>query len=233
MDVGCSAFGFLCICAARSFWSCRRRAHRHRTHRRQSWDQRITALRRTVARGIRVVRHCDCFALSRLRHRARHQFAPNGRAVCHRLWYPHPASPDTRIPCHRRRNRLARFRPPRLQMRTNSVNASLILGVLWAGWHLANGTIPGLQYYWTGFPAFLFFVVAQTVLFTWIVNHARGSILLAWIFHASINASNSLLFIGEQVTQWVFVGIGFALIALIVYLREGPELGKEGRDVTA
>lgn len=109
----------------------------------------------------------------------------------------------------------------------------MILGVLWAGWHLANGTIPGLQYYWTGFPAFLFFVVAQTVLFTWIVNHARGSILLAWIFHASINASNSLLFIGEQVTQWVFVGIGFALIALIVYLREGPELGKEGRDVTA
>src|SRR5581483_8754542 len=41
MDVGCSAFGFLCICAARSFWSCRRRAHRHRTHRRQSWDQEL------------------------------------------------------------------------------------------------------------------------------------------------------------------------------------------------
>lgn len=118
------------------------------------------------------------------------------------------------------------FALPHLQARYNGLIASLILGVLWAGWHLANASIPGLEYYWYGFPAFLVFVVAQTILFTWLANHTRGSILLAWIFHASINVSNSLFFIGEQVKQWWLVGAGFAAISLIVILITGPNLGR-------
>jgi membrane protease YdiL (CAAX protease family) len=51
------------------------------------------------------------------------------------------------------------FAMPHLQLRHNGLTASLILGALWAGWHLANGMIPGLQAYWTGFPTFLYFVV--------------------------------------------------------------------------
>ncbi len=99
--------------------------------------------------------------------------------------------------------------------------------MLWAGWHLANGTIPGLQAYWYGFPAFLVFVVAQTVLFTWLWNHTHGSVLITWIFHASINVSNSLFFVGDQVTQWWLAGLGFAVIALIVVLVEGPNLARQ------
>lgn len=117
------------------------------------------------------------------------------------------------------------FALPHLQAGYNSLIASLILGVLWAGWHLANATIPGLEYYLYGFPAFLCFVVAQTILFTWLANHTRASILLAWIFHASINITNALFFIGEQVRQWWFAAAGFAAIALIVILIEGPNLG--------
>lgn len=37
------------------------------------------------------------------------------------------------------------FALPHLQERYNGLTASLILGALWAAWHLANGTIPGLQ----------------------------------------------------------------------------------------
>jgi CAAX protease family protein len=119
------------------------------------------------------------------------------------------------------------FALPHLQMRNNGLTASLILGVLWAGWHLANGTIPGLQAYWFGFPAFLFFVVAQTILFTWLSNHTGGSVLLAWIFHACINVTSSLFFVGDQVTQWWLAGLGFAIFALIVVLVEGPNLARE------
>ena len=118
------------------------------------------------------------------------------------------------------------FALPHLQARHNGLVASLILGVLWAGWHLANATIPGLQYYLYGFPAFLFFVVAQTVLFTWLFNHTRGSVLLAWIFHAWINISNSLFFVGDQITQWWLVGAGFAIVAIVVLLVEGPNLAR-------
>lgn len=115
---------------------------------------------------------------------------------------------------------------PRLQARNNSLVSSLILGVLWAGWHLANGTIKGLEYYWSGFPAFLFFVVAQTLIFTWLANHTKNSVFLAWILHASVNVFGSLFFVGEQVTQWWLAGAGFAIVALVVILVQGVNLGR-------
>jgi membrane protease YdiL (CAAX protease family) len=117
------------------------------------------------------------------------------------------------------------FALPHLQARYNGLVASLILGVLWAGWHLANATIPGLQYYLYGFPAFLFFVVAQTVLFTWLFNHTYGSVLFAWIFHAWINISNSLFFVGDQITQWWLVGAGSPPLQPVL-LVEGPNLAR-------
>jgi membrane protease YdiL (CAAX protease family) len=121
------------------------------------------------------------------------------------------------------------FALPHLQERYNGLTASLILGALWAGWHLANGTIPGLQAYWTGFPAFLIFVVAQTILFTWLSNHSHGSVLLAWIFHAAINVTNALFFVGDQVRQWWLTGLGFAILALVVVLVEGLNLARMPR----
>jgi membrane protease YdiL (CAAX protease family) len=121
------------------------------------------------------------------------------------------------------------FALPHLQKRYNGLAASLILGALWAGWHLANGTIPGLQAYWTGFPAFLFFVVAQTILFTWLSNHSHDSVLLAWVFHASINVTNALFFVGDQVRQWWLAGLGFAILALVVVSVEGLNLARMPR----
>jgi membrane protease YdiL (CAAX protease family) len=119
------------------------------------------------------------------------------------------------------------FALPRLQARYSSLTASLFLGVVWAGWHLVNTLIPGLEYYLYGFPAFLCFVVAQTILFTWLANHTRKSVLLAWIFHASINVTNALFFIGEQARQWWFAAAGFVAIGLIVILIEGSSLGRK------
>ena len=116
------------------------------------------------------------------------------------------------------------FALPRLQQRFNGLTASLILGILWAGWHLANGTIPGLQAYWTGFPAFLLFVVTQTIVFTWLANHTHASVLLAWILHASINVTLSLFFLGDQVVQWWLAGLVFGIIALIGVVLKGPNL---------
>lgn len=113
---------------------------------------------------------------------------------------------------------------PKLQERYNSLAASLLLGIVWACWHLINVVIPGLGYYGTAFPAFLLFVVAQTVLFTWIGNHTRASVLLAWLFHAAINVAGSLLFVGDTPIQWWLSGVLYASVALIVVLVLGREL---------
>lgn len=118
------------------------------------------------------------------------------------------------------------FALPRLQARFGGLGASLVLGVLWAAWHLANTAIPGLERYWYAFPAFALFVVAQTVLFTWIANHTRGSVLLAWLFHAAINVAGSQFAIGDPVRQWWLSAAVFGVVALGVLAIVGPQLTK-------
>jgi membrane protease YdiL (CAAX protease family) len=117
------------------------------------------------------------------------------------------------------------FALPRLQARFGALGASLVLGVLWAAWHLANTAIPGLERYGYAFPAFALFVVAQTVLFTWIANHTRGSVLLAWLFHAAINVAGSQFAIGDPVRQWWLSGAVFGVVALVVLAFQGADLG--------
>ena len=119
------------------------------------------------------------------------------------------------------------FALPRLQERFNSLTASLILGGLWAAWHLPNAFIPGLGFYLTAFPVFLVYVVSMTVLFTWLANCTRGSVWIAWLFHAAINVSGGFLFIGDNERQMWLGTIVFAAAALIVVLVHGSNLARQ------
>ncbi len=76
------------------------------------------------------------------------------------------------------------FALPRLQQRFNPLVASLVLGVLWALWHLPLFFIP--DSFQAGIPFVGFFVstVATSVIVGWIFNGARGSVLIAALFHA-------------------------------------------------
>ena len=69
-------------------------------------------------------------------------------------------------------------------------------------------------------------MIAQTVLFTWIANHTRGSVLLAWLFHAAINVAGSQFAIGDGVRQWWLSAAVFGVAALIVLAVEGAGLGQ-------
>jgi uncharacterized protein len=113
---------------------------------------------------------------------------------------------------------------PRLQARYGGLGASLILGLLWAGWHLPNQLIPGLEFYGYGFGAFALYVVAMTMLFTWLANHTRGSVLLAWLFHGAIN---TLIFVNgtiDIVQRWWLSAAVYGAVALVVVLVAGPHL---------
>jgi len=119
------------------------------------------------------------------------------------------------------------FALPRLQTRFNSLVASLILGGLWAAWHLPNAFIPGLEYYLTAFLVFLVYVTSMTVLFTWLANRTRGSVLIAWIFHAAINVSAGFLFIGDNARQMMLSAAVFAVAALTIVIVNGPNLARQ------
>ncbi len=121
------------------------------------------------------------------------------------------------------------FALPRLQERFSPLVSSLILGALWATWHLPNALIPGLSHYFSAFPQFLLYVLAMTILFTWLANNTRGSVLIAWIFHAAINASGAFFAIGDTVQQWTLSGIVYAVVAVIVVIatRQTARVHKE------
>ena len=81
------------------------------------------------------------------------------------------------------------FALPRLQTQFGPVLGTLILGVLWAGWHL-----PGYLGGWMQAQplALLVSSVAFSIVMTWVYNNTRGSLLLMIVLHASSNAALSV-----------------------------------------
>jgi membrane protease YdiL (CAAX protease family) len=81
---------------------------------------------------------------------------------------------------------------PALQARHGALLASLILGVLWALWHLPLFFNPDTLYGNLPFILFLAYLVPLTILITWVYNGTGGSVLMAMIFHAFMNASSAV-----------------------------------------
>ncbi|MBD1855309.1 CPBP family intramembrane metalloprotease [Leptolyngbya sp. FACHB-1624] len=78
------------------------------------------------------------------------------------------------------------FALPRLQKRHSAFIATLIVGTLWAFWHLPTVFLVGNPM--SEYP-FLWFIliVANAFIYTWIYNSTKGSILLVALFHGSLN----------------------------------------------
>jgi len=77
----------------------------------------------------------------------------------------------------------------RLQARFNALNSSIILGFMWAAWHLPYYLIGTEVIYLYGFLPSLFSTILITILFTWLYNNTGGSILATLIFHTMLNYS--------------------------------------------
>jgi membrane protease YdiL (CAAX protease family) len=76
---------------------------------------------------------------------------------------------------------------PRLLERYTPVLASVIIGVLWGLWHLSLFLTPAFPHSERSFPLFLLSTTLYSVWFTWLFLRTRGSVLLATLFHASLN----------------------------------------------
>lgn len=109
------------------------------------------------------------------------------------------------------------FALPRLLTHHNALVASLILGVLWALWHLPLVWTEGATMYQQPIWLFLTDIMATSVLFTWVFLHTRGSVLIAMLFHGATNlfiVSPDVASTGDlglpvfaMVAKWVLVGI--------------------------
>jgi len=84
-----------------------------------------------------------------------------------------------------------------LQARYSAIVASLFVGVVWWGWHLPTIAVEGMFLDTTVDPVFLagYFVtlLLYSVLFTWIHNNTRRSIMAAVLMLFSINLTSRFI----------------------------------------
>jgi membrane protease YdiL (CAAX protease family) len=81
------------------------------------------------------------------------------------------------------------FALPRLQKNHSALSASLILGLLWGLWHIPLFLIPGSAQEAYPFIGFILLILPTSILFTWIFNHTKGSVLIAGLFHGFYDAT--------------------------------------------
>ncbi|HSK06085.1 MAG TPA: type II CAAX endopeptidase family protein [Acidimicrobiia bacterium] len=76
---------------------------------------------------------------------------------------------------------------PRLLEVTGAVGASLGLGVIWALWHLPLFWTDGSSLFETSVLVLFLRLPATSIMFTWLFQKTQGSLLLAILFHATLN----------------------------------------------
>jgi membrane protease YdiL (CAAX protease family) len=82
---------------------------------------------------------------------------------------------------------------PHLQRDYSALTASLLIGVVWAVWHLPLFVLPGGMYAGKSFTLYVPFVVAFSVILTWLYNGSGGSVPAAMLLHAGINSASVLI----------------------------------------
>ena len=118
------------------------------------------------------------------------------------------------------------FAQPRLQASRSALQAALILGVLWAAWHIPFALMPGGLFSKTPWPLFVVSVLSLSVIHAWLFNGTQGSALIPLLFHAVGNTPSNALSIlppstGDLRTVWIAIGLQAAFAGLIV-LVGGP-----------
>jgi uncharacterized protein len=123
---------------------------------------------------------------------------------------------------------------PRLQVRHSAVTASLILGALHTLWHLPLWFRGLADHPLSVFPAFAIQGFAFAIIYTWLYNSTKGSLLLAVLFHTATNAPLTLVLLPMGVEDftgafWLMAALS-AVAAIIVVAVFGPsQLSRQQR----
>jgi len=122
------------------------------------------------------------------------------------------------------------FALPRLQQIQGPLVGSLVLGILWAFWHLPYFWMPEWGTPKDGILDIVYFVLAAlalTFIYTWVFNNTENSLLIVILMHATNDAFFiNQLFISRLVTDTLlpFV-LGFGTLALLIVILTRGRLG--------
>jgi membrane protease YdiL (CAAX protease family) len=119
------------------------------------------------------------------------------------------------------------FALPRLQTGRSALAASLVLGLIWAGWHLPQFILDDGFNLIAWAPKILSTVTVSVVM-AWIFNNTNGSVLMTALLHASYGTIGNQFFFqmfsGTSRVRLDWLDAAFwAIVAVVVVLITGPE----------
>jgi membrane protease YdiL (CAAX protease family) len=133
------------------------------------------------------------------------------------------------------------FALPLIQRRHGAALGTLILGLVWACWHLPlfftswslGGTRPDTAHWWLTLGIFIVSAVAISYLITWVFNHTKESLPVALLLHASNNTVASLILptmFAHAHESWLLTAgaIGYGTTAAVLLIATRGRLGYRG-----
>jgi membrane protease YdiL (CAAX protease family) len=133
---------------------------------------------------------------------------------------------------------------PRLAGRLGLGPASIVLGVIWALWHLPLFYLPGANTYGQSFPTYMLGVIGVSVAIAWLYWRTRGSLLLTMLMHSAINNTNFVPLVVPNATNpfalspslvaWLTTGLLWMCAAFfLVRMRRAELTGARGNSEPA
>jgi membrane protease YdiL (CAAX protease family) len=115
---------------------------------------------------------------------------------------------------------------PRLLQRLSPLGAALAVGLIWAGWHLPTFLLPGTAQSHFPLPAYVIYVCALSVVFTWLYFKTQGSAFYATVLHGCVNTFLIWNFAASNVLRDWLTTLVWAAAAGGVVVAAGPGLGR-------
>ena len=125
---------------------------------------------------------------------------------------------------------------PRLAAHLGLGGAAVLLGVIWALWHLPLFLLRSTPSHDNPFPIYLLYVTAISVAMSWLYWKTEGSLLLTMVMHASVNNTFDIvpaaghkpmdpMSLEGPPTTWAIVGVAWVIAVLLLFRMRGARLG--------
>lgn len=125
------------------------------------------------------------------------------------------------------------FAIPRMQERMSPLASGVVMGLIWALWHIPAFFTVGSDQYGMPFAWFFITILCVSILMVWMMNHANGSALATILLHSSIILTGHVFptqltyQTGDYLALWLTAAL-LTVVTLLVSLGNG--LQSRGRE---
>ena len=107
-----------------------------------------------------------------------------------------------------------------MQQRSTALGASVLLGIIWAAWHIVAMVQTGQSPPWIAWGCLD--MVATRIIMVWIYDNTSRSVLAVVVFHAIANLTFKSIFPGGSYQSERIISVLLTIIAIAVSLVFGP-----------